>query len=307
MTIHSLPAAPTIFTNDSFAAPPGYVLPYVRTDLRTLRVTALHSIRVRETLLDISVEGRHRGYHPYRRHQASGCSGPLKDTQLRTTSPQSANIPRAQTLSPPPGQNYEQSPELQSPRSPAIRLTSPASTLTSDSESELGAEEDLQSGLIANPYLVRAEINGIVKYLKPDGEAGRPGRGGYNLKRILAWPHGQYGQIKKTISKLIAENLNEGLAISSQVPDSVETVCLKAAQAYPVLNNYDDHWATRNFIQGHLKYTSAAIRRMSDKQIADITRMEIKVPKVRKIDAAPKITTKGTRVSKRHHRQAVPN
>ncbi|KAF9521980.1 hypothetical protein CPB83DRAFT_920417 [Crepidotus variabilis] len=38
---------------------------------------------------------------------------------------------------------------------------------------------------------------------KPEGEAGRPGCGGYNLERALKWDHKQYQRVKKFIKKLV--------------------------------------------------------------------------------------------------------
>jgi hypothetical protein len=50
------------------------------------------------------------------------------------------------------------------------------SSLTSDSDDEDDEDEDLIP--------------------KPEGEAGRPGRGGYNLEKALGWPRDEYRRLK---------------------------------------------------------------------------------------------------------------
>jgi len=44
------------------------------------------------------------------------------------------------------------------------------------------------------------DIDGVQLIPKPTGEAGRPGRGGYNVEESLGWPPKEYRQLKVTYS-----------------------------------------------------------------------------------------------------------
>ena len=52
----------------------------------------------------------------------------------------------------------------------------------SESPSESSSESDGEDGVQLIP--------------KPNGEAGRPGRGGYNVEESLGWPTKEYRQLK---------------------------------------------------------------------------------------------------------------
>lgn len=61
--------APTFFTLSSNTPPAGHILPYARTDVRSISYAAVRCVRMRESLPDIPVRarGRSRNSHtPYR-------------------------------------------------------------------------------------------------------------------------------------------------------------------------------------------------------------------------------------------------
>jgi len=58
--------------------------------------------------------------------------------------------------------------------------------LTPGTDSDDGSESDSSASATSEDHLIP----------KPDGEAGRPGRGGYNLEVALGWEHKKYCRIK---------------------------------------------------------------------------------------------------------------
>lgn len=66
-----------------------------------------------------------------------------------------------------------------------------SSTSDSDSGSESDSSTDTDSS-VSHPLIS-----------KPDGEAGRPGRGGYNLETTLDWEHKEYARVKVCLPKTL--------------------------------------------------------------------------------------------------------
>jgi hypothetical protein len=71
---------------------------------------------------------------------------------------------------------------------PHLQGEFPASWLT-----ELSEELEL-----TDPFLIDTESadEDDELILKPEGEVGRPGRGGYNLQDVLSWPDMDYKRLK---------------------------------------------------------------------------------------------------------------
>jgi hypothetical protein len=71
------------------------------------------------------------------------------------------------------------------PKKHSQSLTPKHRDATSESESDRASESDSDSAA-SDDYLIP----------KPDGEAGRPGRGGYSLEQTLRWEHKKYSKVK---------------------------------------------------------------------------------------------------------------
>ncbi|THU83950.1 hypothetical protein K435DRAFT_598785, partial [Dendrothele bispora CBS 962.96] len=98
------------------------------------------------------------------------------------------------------------------------------------------------------------------KIPKPDGEVGRPGRGGYNLKDALGLGDKQYRAVYKYITQLCQENLDLNVAYTLQDIDDLDLVRYEAQLEYPFLSNYSEEWATNDFIRRILKYRKSALK-----------------------------------------------
>jgi hypothetical protein len=127
---------------------------------------------------------------------------------------------------------------------------------------------------------------------KPDGEAGRPGRGGYNLEVALKWEHKKYLKVKvsdsyeynatvysygqKYVKKLIEQYLEPQKNFISQSTSGIRVVqqmvcsyrhhihvCLEILQTalqFPELRDYADLWPVMDMVRLNLKYTSGRAR-----------------------------------------------
>ncbi|EIM79766.1 uncharacterized protein STEHIDRAFT_163325 [Stereum hirsutum FP-91666 SS1] len=80
---------------------------------------------------------------------------------------------------------------------------------------------------------------------KPQGENGRPGRGGYS------------SYIKQECDL----KLNVKKTITGQNPALVQEVVEEVRARHPSLDDYEDHWPVHDVIKAHLKYTSSRARK----------------------------------------------
>ncbi|KAF8882343.1 hypothetical protein CPB84DRAFT_1770996 [Gymnopilus junonius] len=110
---------------------------------------------------------------------------------------------------------------------------------------------------------------------KPEGEAGRPGRGGYNLEQTLGWPKKEYEHIKKFMKKLVEEHLEPSKNFSSQSLSSLANVRALASDRFPALRNYADHWPVMDFIRLELKYTCGRARLQEDKKLVKVGKAKV--------------------------------
>ncbi|KAF8817371.1 hypothetical protein BYT27DRAFT_7039951, partial [Phlegmacium glaucopus] len=95
------------------------------------------------------------------------------------------------------------------------------------------------------------------KILKPQGEAGRPQSGGYNLQEKLDWNDRTYESII-VIHKLAKMKLNTTKSFHSQDKKTIKHICNAVSKEYPLLKDYEKDWLTRDMLKLHLKYTSKA-------------------------------------------------
>ncbi|KAK7452210.1 hypothetical protein VKT23_012315 [Stygiomarasmius scandens] len=97
---------------------------------------------------------------------------------------------------------------------------------------------------------------------KPDGENGRPGRGGYSLKRVLNWSVKEYKRaqafVKKTIEIKLFETIH--LPFMTQPSTMLDVVRNEILKEFPALRIYEDNWATDDFIRAALKYIHSRLK-----------------------------------------------
>ncbi|KAI6023379.1 hypothetical protein EDC04DRAFT_2606771 [Pisolithus marmoratus] len=104
-------------------------------------------------------------------------------------------------------------------------LSTPECEVTTSPESSEDSSEDCSTESIASED----------KILKPLGEPGRPGRGGYTLETALDWNGKTYAKFKKCMHWLIDDHLDTMKCASAQNPALLKVVCEKATDAFPDL------------------------------------------------------------------------
>ncbi|KAF8550533.1 hypothetical protein OG21DRAFT_1468594 [Imleria badia] len=130
-------------------------------------------------------------------------------------------------------------------------LSSRTDDTTGDSLSEVTSD---------NESALSTTLSNDSKIPKPQGEPGRPGRGGYNLETTLSWNHTAYVKFKKVTHRLIDEHLDTTKCASAQSPVLLKAVRDKASGAFPDLENYSKAWPVSDIIMMRLKYTSSRAR-----------------------------------------------
>ncbi|KDR68197.1 hypothetical protein GALMADRAFT_146446 [Galerina marginata CBS 339.88] len=141
------------------------------------------------------------------------------------------------------------------------RDVTPSGSDSSSSTSEISEDSD-NEGLIP----------------KPEGEAGRPGRGGYNFEEALAWTKKDFQKLKKFMNDLIDTHLDTSKKPSSQSQASVNTVRKQAVDKFPTLNNYEDVWPVMDLIRIRLKYSRGQARK-ADTVVSKVEKRSKKVHK----------------------------
>ncbi|KAJ3711852.1 hypothetical protein DFJ43DRAFT_1044308 [Lentinula guzmanii] len=108
------------------------------------------------------------------------------------------------------------------------------------------------------------------KIPKPLGEVGRPNRGGYTLRVVLKWKDERYHEIKSFINNLVDSKLDGTLPLGKQIKEKVDAVREAAAVKFPILDEYQDQWATNDFIKCRLKGRQVALRKAElERQVAE--------------------------------------
>ncbi|KAF8957895.1 hypothetical protein BDZ97DRAFT_1924154 [Flammula alnicola] len=130
---------------------------------------------------------------------------------------------------------------------------------TSDSTSQKSSSSDSDSD---------SDDDGDVLIAKPEGEAGRPGRGGYNLEEALSWNAKEYRRLKKYVKKLVVDQLEPTKNFSSQSVASLTSVRVMAVQKFPALRGYAACWPVTDLVRLELKYTCGRSRLQVQKEQA---------------------------------------
>ncbi|KAI6024031.1 hypothetical protein BKA83DRAFT_4125420 [Pisolithus microcarpus] len=103
---------------------------------------------------------------------------------------------------------------------------------------------------------LESELGTGDKIPKPNGEAGWPGHGDYNLEEQLSWGEDSFKSLKWFVNKVIKKHLDTTKCQSWQDCKALNTVCELATATFPDLDSFQDCWPILNLIQMHLKYLS---------------------------------------------------
>ncbi|THV00406.1 hypothetical protein K435DRAFT_794156 [Dendrothele bispora CBS 962.96] len=97
---------------------------------------------------------------------------------------------------------------------------------------------------------------------KPNGENGRPGRGGYSLRTVLGWDAKEYKNAQEFVKDLVETMLpkNAYTPFTSQSLEVLDPLREKMVEKFPQLRQYEDNWATDDFIRTVLKYRQLQLR-----------------------------------------------
>ncbi|EKM56303.1 uncharacterized protein PHACADRAFT_207580 [Phanerochaete carnosa HHB-10118-sp] len=90
---------------------------------------------------------------------------------------------------------------------------------------------------------------------KPLGEAGRPGRCGYNLGtslRAIGWPGEDVDRLKSSVGLAVERHLDITMCYMKQLPAALKRACEDAT--------YEKMWPIEDVIKARLKYTSCRAR-----------------------------------------------
>ncbi|KAL6307881.1 hypothetical protein BKA93DRAFT_822856 [Sparassis latifolia] len=94
---------------------------------------------------------------------------------------------------------------------------------------------------------------------KPDGQVGRPGRGGYTLSDELGrhgWDTAKYDKFLKDIGDLAVRYLELDKTISKQNQTMLDAVYAQAMKLYPQLAHYEKSWPVRDVLKTKLGNTT---------------------------------------------------
>ncbi|KAG2740259.1 hypothetical protein P692DRAFT_20655172, partial [Suillus brevipes Sb2] len=95
------------------------------------------------------------------------------------------------------------------------------------------------------------------KIPKPDSEAGRPSRGGYNLEIALKWDSGHFKAFKECVHASIQKHCDTSKSKTSQTPAAIVAVQTEVLSHFTELNDYDGCSPIGDIIQMQLKNTAA--------------------------------------------------
>ncbi|KAL1684552.1 hypothetical protein GGG16DRAFT_68093 [Schizophyllum commune] len=125
---------------------------------------------------------------------------------------------------------------------------------------------------------------------KPNGECGKPGKGGYNLQDALGWPAHKYNNVRvgrssfimiwptdivrqKEMNKLVDRILDGTKSLTKQEPARIAMLELEAIKTFPEFDtDYEERWPVRDFAGNRLHYLQNHAMRRLQKQALDTLR-----------------------------------
>ncbi|EIN03340.1 hypothetical protein PUNSTDRAFT_139645 [Punctularia strigosozonata HHB-11173 SS5] len=99
--------------------------------------------------------------------------------------------------------------------------------------------------------------DGRARIPKPLGEVGRPDRGGYSLRAVLAPTPTLYQDLIRLARQLVTKHLSPAICYSRQSKRNLAEALSDGASQLPVLNDYVDCWPLVDALRMRLKYTSS--------------------------------------------------
>ncbi|KAJ4498991.1 hypothetical protein C8R41DRAFT_915651 [Lentinula lateritia] len=94
---------------------------------------------------------------------------------------------------------------------------------------------------------------------KPPGEVGRPGRGGYNLRKITNWSKKDYDDVKDYV-KLLVTRLDCNVPLGQQPLVNIRSIRDEAIAKFDFLAQYDNAWVVDDFVHCQLHYQKRLVR-----------------------------------------------
>ncbi|KAG2341494.1 hypothetical protein BDR05DRAFT_1001604 [Suillus weaverae] len=158
---------------------------------------------------------------------------------------------RVFTTSTPPIPTGPPTPKLITSRSPTPKFTKVVS-FSADQIS--GNGESVKMSMYSSILSTNSNNS---KIPKPEGEAGRLARGGYNLERALNWDSNRFKMLRDHVHRSIDNHCDTSKSKSSQTPAALNSVETEAIIQFPELNDYMGCWPVGDLIQMQLKNLSA--------------------------------------------------
>ncbi|KAG2126103.1 hypothetical protein BD769DRAFT_1668537 [Suillus cothurnatus] len=152
-------------------------------------------------------------------------------------------------------------PKLVTSRSPTPKFTKAVSF----SADQISRNGELVKMSMYSSSILSTDSNDS-KIPKPDGEAGRPARGGYNLERALNWDSSRFKLLRDFVHRSIDSHCDTSKSKSSQTPAALNSVETEAVVQFPELNDYMGRWPVGDLIQMQLKNLSAKERQRHAKK-----------------------------------------
>ncbi|TDL14239.1 hypothetical protein BD410DRAFT_809895, partial [Rickenella mellea] len=101
---------------------------------------------------------------------------------------------------------------------------------------------------------------------KPGGEVGRPGRGGYTLKKaMIGWREREFKALKDYVYELIDAHLDKTKSMQAQNERRRQVVRDSASARFPRLDRYVNCWPVNDIMLMRLKNTSRTARIAQEK------------------------------------------
>ncbi|KAL0063777.1 hypothetical protein AAF712_009334 [Marasmius tenuissimus] len=104
---------------------------------------------------------------------------------------------------------------------------------------------------------------------KPEGEAGRPRRGGYNLEEQLGWEEKFFKQVKSFVKQAVIDKLDPLVPFTSQPSGQLQEIRDMTTAEFPALRRYVDCWVVDDLIRCLLKYQRQKTINQDRQRVAD--------------------------------------
>ncbi|KAL0065611.1 hypothetical protein AAF712_007389 [Marasmius tenuissimus] len=134
--------------------------------------------------------------------------------------------------------------------------------------------EAQDDGITSDSEFEGAEFNAN-KIPKPEGEAGRPRRGGYNLEKVLGWSPKRFNRVKAFVKQRVLCELEDcRLPFTQQPPEKLRVVRRACLEKFPSLSRFEELWPITDMIKACLKYQKQSIQRKETAALAAKYRAE---------------------------------